>query len=89
MTALEKRLDARITAQALIIEQLLATLDRAGLLDAPALVAKLEQFVDAPKADCVDGGQMRELAAEIEGWADMIHLSYIEEREIDPALSRT
>lgn len=78
MTDLEKRLGARITAQALVIEQMLAMLDRAGLLDAPALVDRLEQFVDAPKAGCVDADEIREVAEEIEGWNDMIYVTYIE-----------
>jgi hypothetical protein len=89
MTDLEKRLDAKITAQALVIDEILKSLDRAGLLDAAAIVERLEQFIDTPKADCVDAHEMQEVAAEVEGWADMIYVAYIEDREIDPALSRT
>ena len=88
MTDLEKRLDAKITAQALVIDEILKTLDHAGLLDAAAIIERLEQFIDAPKADFVDAYEMQEVAAEVEGWADMIYTSYIEDKEIDPSLSR-
>lgn len=87
MIDMEKRLEAKLTAQALVISEILSTLDRAGLLDAQAVVDRLDEFNAPPKFSGLDPDETREVAAEVDGWADMIYTSYIEDKEILPSRS--
>lgn len=87
MTDLENRLQARITAQNLIIEALLDAVVRAGLMDVAAVVGKLEQFASAPKAGWLGTAEVSRVTEEVEGWADMIGDLYLPQTEIDPARS--
>ena len=88
MQDIEKRLNARITAQSLMIEALLNAAIKAGQLDAEALVESLEQFVDAPKARAADPVEVGAVKSEVDGWADMLYARYWPDSEIDPARSR-
>lgn len=88
MQELEKRLNARMTAQSLMIEALLDAAIRAGQLDVRALVESLEQFVDAPKARSADPVEVGAVKCEVDGWADMLYEHYWPDSEIDPARSR-
>ena len=88
MQDMEKRLNARITAQSLIIEALLGAAIQAGQLDVRALVESLEQFVDTPKALSADPVEIEAVKIEVESWADMVYERYWPDSEIDPARSR-
>lgn len=88
MQDVEKRLNARMTAQSLMIEALLDAAIRAGQLDVRALVESLEQFVDAPKARAADPIEVGAVKCEVDGWADMLYARYWPASEIDPARSR-
>ena len=88
MHELEKRLNARMTAQSLMIEALLDAAIRAGQLDVRALVESLEQFVDAPKARAADPVEVEAVKVEVESWADMVYERYWADSEIDPERSR-
>ena len=87
MTDLGNRLQARITAQNLIIEALLDAVVRAGLMDVAAVVAKLEQFATSPKASWLDSAEVGRVTEEVEGWSDMIGDLYLPQTESDPARS--
>lgn len=65
MQDVEKRLNARITAQSLMIEALLEVAIKAGQLDARALVESLEQFVEAPKAPFADPVEVEAVRSEV------------------------
>lgn len=88
MQDMEKQLNARMTAQSLMIEALLDAAIRAGQIDVRALVESLEQFVDAPKARAADPVEVGAVKSEVEGWADMLYGRYWPDSEIDPARSR-
>lgn len=89
MDDIEQRLNARITAQSLMIEALLGAAIRAGQLDVLALVESLEQFVESPKARFADLIEVDAVKSEVEGWADMLYERYWPDSEIKPARSRT
>lgn len=89
MQDIEKRLNARITAQSLMIEALLEAAIKAGQLDVRALVESLEQFVEAPKAPFTDSVEVEAVRSEVEGWADMLFDRYWPDNEIAPERSRT
>ena len=89
MQDIEKRLNARITAQSLMIEALLNAAIKAGQLDAEALVESLEQFVGSPKARFSDPVEIEAVRSEVDGWADMVFDRYCPPREIAPERSRT
>lgn len=89
MQDIEKRLNARITAQSLMIEALLDAAIKAGQLDVCALVESLEQFVESPKARFADPVEVEAVRGEVEGWADMLYERYWPDSEINPARSRT
>ncbi|MCG8991470.1 hypothetical protein LH427_04825 [Laribacter hongkongensis] len=87
MSALEKRLQAQITAQNLVIEALLEAAIKVGLLDARQLVERLEQYVEAPKADGVEPETVALLAGEVNAWADMVFDLYGDQTAKVPARS--
>ncbi len=89
MQDMEKRLNARITAQSLMIEALLGAAIQAGQLDVRALVESLEQFVESPKARFADPVEIEAVRSEVEGWADMLYERYWPDSEINPARNRT
>lgn len=88
MQDMEKRLNARMTAQSLMIEALLSATIQAGQLDVRALVESLEQFVDTQKAPSADPVEIDAVKSEVDGWADMLYERYWPDSEIDPARSR-
>ena len=88
MQDMEKRLNARITAQSLMIEALLDAAVQAGQVDARALVERLERFIESPKARFLDPVEVEEVKNEAEAWADMIYERYRPASVIDPARSR-
>ncbi len=89
MQDIESRLNARITAQGLLIEALLDAAAKAGQVDVRALVSSLEQFAEAPKSDAADPVEIEAVIDEVEGWADMLYDRYLVERVIAPERSRT
>lgn len=89
MQDMEKRLNARITTQTLLIEALLDAAAKAGQLDVRALVDSLEQFAEAPKSDAADPVEIEAVIDEVEGWADMLYDRYLVVSEISPRRSRT
>ncbi len=89
MQDIESRLNARITAQGLLIEALLEAAAKAGQLDVRALVDSLEQFAEAPKSDAADPVEIEAVIDEVEGWADMLYDRYLVVSEISPRRSRT
>lgn len=89
MQDIEKRLNARITAQSLIITALLEAAIRSGPLDVRALVKSLEEFVDTPIAPEADPVEVEAVKDEVEGWADMVFDRYWPDKEIAPERSRT
>jgi hypothetical protein len=88
MQDIEKRLNARMTAQSLMIEALLNAAIKAGQLDVCALVESLEQFVESPKARFADPVEVEAVKSEVDGWADMVFDRYSPPREIAPERSR-
>ncbi len=89
MQDIEKRLNARITAQSLIITALLEAAIRSGQLDVRALVKSLEEFVDTPTAPEADPVEVEAVKDEVEGWADMVFDRYWPDKEIAPERNRT
>ncbi len=89
MQDIEKRLNARITAQSLIITALLEAAIRSGPLDVRALVKSLEEFVDTPTAPEADPVEVEAVKDEVEGWADMVFDRYWPDKEIAPERNRT
>ncbi len=88
MTDLESRLQARVTAQSLIIEALLDATVRSGIVDASALVDRLEQFAHSPKAAWINSAEVGRVTEEIDAWADMLSDLYLPQTDSDPARSR-
>ncbi|NLR73556.1 hypothetical protein [Leeia aquatica] len=76
MSDLENRLQAQLTAQALLIETLLDTMVSTGQLDPQALVWRLEQYLAAPKARFADPTAALAVSSEVEAWADMAYDRY-------------
>ncbi len=89
MQDMEKRLNARITAQTLLIEALLDAAAKAGQLDMQALVDNLTQYAESPKSELGDPVEIEALIDEVEGWADMLYDRYLVVSEISPRRSRT
>ena len=89
MQDIEKRLNARITAQSLIITALLEAAIKSGQLDVRALVKSLEEFVDTPTAPEADPVEVEAVKDEVEGWADMVFDRYWPDKEIVPERNRT
>lgn len=89
MDDIEKRLNARITAQDLIINALLDAAIKSGQLDVRALVESLERFVDSPTAPAADPVEIEAVKSEVEGWADMLFDCYWPDNESVPERSRT
>ncbi len=65
-------LNAKLTAQGLIIEALLTAVVRAKLLDPKELAQQLDEFVRSPKAPWVEAEEVKLVAEEVSAWADMI-----------------
>lgn len=89
MQDIESRLNARITAQGLLIEALLDAAAKAGQLDVRALVDSLAQYAESPKSDLADPVEIEAVIDEVEGWADMLYDRYLVVSEISPRRSRT
>ena len=89
MQDMEKRLNARITAQGLLIEALLDAAAKAGQLDVRALVDNLTQYAESPKSELADPVEIDVLIDEVEGWADMLYDRYLVVSETSPRRSRT
>lgn len=87
MTDLESRLQARITAQNLMIEALLEAAIKAGQLDPKALVESLERYVDGPAAPFANPVEIEVVRTEVEAWADMVFDRYCPDSEMDPTRS--
>lgn len=71
-------LEAKLTAQGLIIDALLTAVVRAKLLDPTELVQRLDEFVQSPKAPWVDPQAAKLVAEEVTAWADMIDDLYLD-----------
>lgn len=89
MQNIEKQLNARVTAQSLIITALLEAAIQSGQLDVRALVKSLEEFVDTPIAPEADPVEVEAVKDEVEGWADMVFDRYWPDKEIVPERNRT
>ncbi|AVG15363.1 hypothetical protein CFN79_05520 [Chromobacterium vaccinii] len=87
MINLERRLQAQITAQNLIIEALLDAVVKSGQLDPRELVTRLEQYVAAPKAVVADPEAVSAVTEEVDAWADMISGRYLEVTDNSPERS--
>ncbi len=82
------QLNAKISAQAMIIDALLATAIKANQLDVRGLVEQLEQFVASSPASWVDPIEDSALKSEVSAWADMLFELYWPDKEITPSRSK-
>lgn len=73
MTDLEKRLQAQLTGQAIMIEALLRSCVAAGVLDADELTDVLDARAEAPTAIFSDARESALVRAELRAWADMVN----------------
>lgn len=72
MGELERMLQARITAQALVIEALLDAVVKARLVEPSELVERLDTFAQAPKSEALNPSAVEAVNLEVGAWADMV-----------------